>query len=132
MLRNASAEAGRNCVFAYGRRRDGAPGPYSALAEALKTIVGTMEATGSAERAQWRPDVIGGMPGLVGFLEDIVPELAKAFGDQPQAADVMPRILEVGCTAPPSPRLYKIHPSNAVREQLVTHRARRSRYAATC
>jgi predicted ATPase/class 3 adenylate cyclase len=78
----------QNCVFAYGRCREGAPAPYSALAEALRTIVGTMEATGAAERARWRADVVGGMPGLVGILGDLVPELARAFDDQPHVADV--------------------------------------------
>src|SRR5688572_15915725 len=34
---------GRNCVFAYGRCREGAPAPYAALGEALRAIVRAME-----------------------------------------------------------------------------------------
>jgi predicted ATPase len=30
---------GRNCVFAYGRCREGASAPYAALGEALRAIV---------------------------------------------------------------------------------------------
>lgn len=80
--------AGRNCVFAYGRCREGAPAPYSALGEALNSIVATMEATGAAERAQWRADLVGGMPGLVGILADLVPKLTHAFGEPPQVTEL--------------------------------------------
>jgi len=80
--------AGRNCVFAYGRCREGAPAPYSALGEALNSIVATMEATGAAERAQWRADLVGGMPGLVGILADLVPKLTHAFGEPPLVAEL--------------------------------------------
>ena len=48
----------RNCVFAYGRHRDGAPAPYSALGDALGSLVRTMEATGPAERDRWRADLV--------------------------------------------------------------------------
>jgi predicted ATPase/class 3 adenylate cyclase len=78
----------RNCVFAYGRCRDGAPAPYSALGEALNSIVGIMEATGAAERAQWRADLVGGMPGLVGILGNLVPDLSRVFGEPTHAADL--------------------------------------------
>jgi predicted ATPase/class 3 adenylate cyclase len=80
--------ARRNCVFAYGRCREGAPAPYSALGEALNSIVDTMEATGAAERAQWRADLVGGMPGLVGILADLVPKLTHVFGEQTQVAEL--------------------------------------------
>ena len=60
----------RNCVFAYGRCRDGAPAPYSALADALSSIVGTMEATGPAERDHWRADLVVKMSGFAGVLSD--------------------------------------------------------------
>lgn len=83
-----SEVTGRNCVFGYGRCRDGASAPYAALGEALDSIVEAMEATETAERAQWRADLVGGMAGLAGILGDLVPRLAKAFGESPQRADL--------------------------------------------
>src|ERR1700761_3720184 len=56
----------RNCVFAYGRCRDGAPAPYSALTEALSSVVHTMEATSPAERDRWRADLVSEMSGFAG------------------------------------------------------------------
>ncbi|WP_033721242.1 ATP-binding protein, partial [Mycobacterium avium] len=52
--------AGRGCVFAYGRCRDGAPAPYAAVRDALGSLVRTMAATAPAERDRWRADLAGG------------------------------------------------------------------------
>ncbi|MEE6139448.1 AAA family ATPase [Mycobacterium sp. 050128] len=78
----------RNCVFAYGRCRDGAPAPYSALADALGSLVRTMEATGPAERDGWRADLISEMSGFAGILCDLVPELAPVLGESSDDADL--------------------------------------------
>ena len=80
--------SGRDCVFAYGRCRDGAPAPYSALGEALSSLVRTMEATGPAERDHWRADLVGGMSSLSGILAELVPDLARVLGETSQVADV--------------------------------------------
>ena len=77
----------RNCVFAYGRCRDGAPAPYSALADALSSIVGTMEATGPAERDSWRADLVVKMSGFAGVLSELVPELVPLLGEAADDAD---------------------------------------------
>ncbi len=74
----------RNCVFAYGRCRDGAPAPYTALGDALSSLVRTMEATGAAERDRWRADLIGGTSTLAGVLGELVPDLARVLGDAPR------------------------------------------------
>jgi predicted ATPase/class 3 adenylate cyclase len=79
--------SGRSCVFAYGRCRDGAPAPYAALADALASIVSTMEATGAAERDRWHAD-IAEISGLAGILGALVPNLAHALGEAPQVADL--------------------------------------------
>lgn len=78
----------RNCVFAYGRCRDGAPAPYAALADALGSVVRTMEATGPAERDGWRADLVGEMSGLAGILAELVPELAPVLGESSDDADL--------------------------------------------
>jgi len=78
----------RNCVFAYGRCRDGAPAPYSALADALGSVVRTMEATGPAERDRWRTDLASEMSGFAGVLTDLVPELAPVLGESSDDADL--------------------------------------------
>ena len=78
----------RNCVFAYGRYQDGAAAPYSALGEALGSIVRTMEATGTAERDRWRADLVSEMSALTGILEALVPDLAEVLGATPQSADL--------------------------------------------
>lgn len=78
----------RNCVFAYGRCRDGAPAPYSALADALSSIVATMEATGPAERDNWRADLVDKMSGFVGVLSELVPELALILGEASDEAEL--------------------------------------------
>lgn len=77
----------RDCVFAYGRCRDGAPAPYAALKEALGTIVRTMESTGPAERDRWHADLISGMSGLTGVLDELVPELSLLVGRSTQHPD---------------------------------------------
>ncbi|WP_406816288.1 AAA family ATPase [Mycobacterium sp. M23085] len=73
--------ARRNCVFAYGRCRDGGPAPYSALADALSSVVRTMEATGPAERDRWRAELVSEMAGFAGVLSPLVPELAPVLGE---------------------------------------------------
>ena len=78
----------RNCVFAYGRCRDGAPAPYSALGDALSSIVRTMEATGPAERDRWRADLVSGMSALAGVLGELVPDLAEVLGEASHVADL--------------------------------------------
>jgi predicted ATPase/class 3 adenylate cyclase len=80
--------AGRNCVFAYGRYQDGAAAPYSALGDALGSIVRGMEATGTAERDRWRADLVNEMSALTGILEALVPDLARVLGAAPQVADL--------------------------------------------
>ncbi len=78
----------RDCVFAYGRCRDGAPAPYSAVGDALGSAVRAMEATGPAERGRWRADILGGMSSLSGILGDLVPGLARVLGETSQVADL--------------------------------------------
>ena len=78
----------RDCVFAYGRCRDGAPAPYSALGDALSSLVRTMEATGPAERDRWSADLVGGMSSLSGILGELVPDLARVLGETSQVADL--------------------------------------------
>ena len=80
--------SGRDCVFAYGRCRDGAPAPYSGVRDALSSLVRTMEATGPAERDRWRADVLGGMSSIAGILGELVPDLARALGETSQVADL--------------------------------------------
>jgi predicted ATPase/class 3 adenylate cyclase len=80
--------SGRGCVFAYGRCRDGAPAPYSALADALSSIVRTMEATGTAERDGWRAALVSEMSGFAGVLSELVPELALVLGESSDDADL--------------------------------------------
>lgn len=77
----------RDCVFAYGRCRDGAPAPYAALRDALGSIVRTMEATGPAERDGWRTELVNGMSGLTGVLGELVPELGPLLGGAAQVED---------------------------------------------
>lgn len=78
----------RDCVFAYGRCRDGGPAPYSALADALSSVVRTMEATGPAERDRWRADLVGEMSGFAGVLSPLVPELAAVLGESSADSDL--------------------------------------------
>lgn len=80
--------SGRDCVFAYGRCRDGAPAPYSALGDALSSIVRSMEATGPAERDRWRADLVSGTSSLAGILSELVPELAQVLGEALPTADL--------------------------------------------
>jgi predicted ATPase len=80
--------SGRDCVFAYGRCRDGAPAPYSAVGDALGSVVRTMEATGPAERDRWRADVVGGMSSIASIVAELVPDLARALGETSQVADL--------------------------------------------
>ncbi|WP_197498021.1 AAA family ATPase [Mycobacterium sp. 1165196.3] len=78
----------RDCVFAYGRCRDGGPAPYSALADALSSVVRTMEATGPAERDRWRADLVSEMSGFAGVLSPLVPELAPVLGEPSTDTDL--------------------------------------------
>ena len=80
--------SGRNCVFAYGRYRDGSPAPYSALGDALGSIVRTMDATGPAERDRWRADLVSEMSALSGTLAELVPDLVQVLGAAPDVADL--------------------------------------------
>jgi predicted ATPase/class 3 adenylate cyclase len=80
--------AGRDCVFAYGRCRDGAPAPYSALGDALGSLVRTMEATGPAERARWHAGLVSGASTLAGVLSELVPGLAQVLGEVSHVADL--------------------------------------------
>ncbi len=79
--------AQRDCVFAYGRCRDGAPAPYAALGEAFSAIVHTMETTGPAERDSWRADLASGMSALSGVLSELVPDLTEVLGQRPAFTD---------------------------------------------
>jgi predicted ATPase/class 3 adenylate cyclase len=79
---------GRNCVFAYGRCREGASAPYAALAEALRAIVHAMESTGPSERDSWRSDLLSGTSALAAVLGQLVPELTELFGDGSQLTDL--------------------------------------------
>jgi len=89
LIRAFGAEVSqRNCVFAYGRYQDGAPAPYSALGDALGSIVRTMEATGPAERDRWRADLKSEMSTLAGTLVELVPTLAQVVGADPHVADL--------------------------------------------
>ena len=80
--------SGRDCIFAYGRCRDGAPAPYSALGDALSSIVRTMEATGPAERDRWRANLVSGTSALAGVLGELVPDLARVLGEGSHVADL--------------------------------------------
>lgn len=80
--------SGRDCVFAYGRCRDGAPAPYSAVRDALGSLVRTMAATGPPERDRWRADITGGMSSIAGVLGELVPDLARLLGEIPPVADL--------------------------------------------
>jgi predicted ATPase/class 3 adenylate cyclase len=82
--------ADRNCVFAYGRCRDGAPAPYAALGDAFSSIVHTMETTGPAERDSWRADLANGMAALSGVLSELVPDLGQVLGQPPATGDREP------------------------------------------
>ena len=66
----------RNCVFAYGRCRDGAPAPYAAVGEALSALARTMESASTSERNHWRSGLISGTQSLAVVLGELVPELA--------------------------------------------------------
>ncbi|HKI42023.1 MAG TPA: AAA family ATPase, partial [Mycobacterium sp.] len=80
--------SGRDCVFAYGRCRDGAPAPYSALGDALSSLVRTIEATGPPEHDRWCADVLGGMPSIAGILGELAPDLPRVLGETSPVADL--------------------------------------------
>ena len=87
-------------MFAYGRYQDGAAAPYSALGEALGSIVRSMEATGTAERDRWRADLVSEMSALTGILEALVPDLARSAGRGPAGRlTSMRRMLDADCSA---------------------------------
>ncbi len=78
----------RDCIFGYGRFHDGAPAPYSALGDALGSIVRVMEATGPAERDRWRADLVSEMSALAGVLDELVPEVTQVLGPARPATDL--------------------------------------------
>ncbi|MGW4095904.1 AAA family ATPase [Mycobacterium sp. NPDC004974] len=80
--------ADRNCTFAYGRCRDGAPAPYSAIGDALTALVHSMVAAAPAERDEWRADLSVETSPLTGVLGDLVPELTDALGGAAPVADL--------------------------------------------
>lgn len=77
----------RDCLFAYGRYREGAPAPYSALSDALSALVRAMESTGPAERDRWRAD-LREMSAVAGSLTELVPELTNVIGQTPDVVDL--------------------------------------------
>lgn len=78
----------RSCIFAYGRFRDGAPAPYSALGDALGAIVRSMESTPAAERDRWRDGLSTAMSTMSGVLGDLVPELAAVLAESSRVTDL--------------------------------------------
>lgn len=78
----------RNCIFAYGRCRDGAPAPYSALGDALSAIVRSLESTPPAERDRWRDGLRTAMPTMSGVLGELVPELTVVFDGSPRITEL--------------------------------------------
>ncbi|ORV81872.1 cyclase [Mycobacterium interjectum] len=80
--------SGRDCVFAFGRCRDGAPAPYTAVGDALGSLVRAMEATGPPERDRWRADIVGGMSSIAGILGELVPDLARLLGGASQVPEL--------------------------------------------
>ena len=79
---------GRNCVFAYGRCREGAPAPYRRSGK-----------RSGRSSARWSPparrNVSGGVPtslsgtsALAGILGELVPELVEVFGEAAQLDDL--------------------------------------------
>ncbi len=83
-----SEVADRNCVFAYGRCRDRAPAPYSALRDSLGALVRTMEATAPAERDRWRDGLRTAMATLSGVLAQLLPDLTAALGESPRVTEL--------------------------------------------
>lgn len=80
--------AARHCIFAYGRCRDRAPAPYTAVGDALNALVQAMETTGSAERDRWRTSLVGASSSMVGVLAELVPGLTDALGIATPVPDV--------------------------------------------
>lgn len=78
----------RNCIFAYGRCRDGAPAPYSAVADALASTLRAMKVTAPAERERWRADLASETSTLAGVLGELVPELRETLGEALAVADL--------------------------------------------
>jgi predicted ATPase/class 3 adenylate cyclase len=81
--------ARRGGVFAYGRYREGARAPYSAVGDALDTLVRAMRAQASGERERWHADLMRGLPALVGSLGALVPSLAAVLGTPPSLTDLV-------------------------------------------
>ncbi|MDT5178222.1 MAG: hypothetical protein QOJ95_2420, partial [Mycobacterium sp.] len=80
--------ASRNCVFAYGRCRDGAPAPYAAIGEALGALVEVMRATGPGERDRWRTSLASASSALNSVLAELVPSLTEFLGSVAPVPDV--------------------------------------------
>jgi predicted ATPase/class 3 adenylate cyclase len=79
----------RDALFAYGRFREGARAPYSAVAEAFEGLVAAMQATAlPAERERWRDDLARGMAAGAGALVPIVPALSEILGSTSEPADL--------------------------------------------
>jgi predicted ATPase/class 3 adenylate cyclase len=90
---------GRDGVFAYGRFREGARAPYSALGEALGVLVSAMDAMPAGERTRWRADldrIVSAASGAANELRALVPELRPILETgseaEPDAADGRPRL----------------------------------------
>ncbi|RZT14182.1 adenylate/guanylate cyclase [Mycobacterium sp. BK558] len=89
LIQKFGAEIGsRNCVFAYGRCREGAPAPYTAIGEALRTVVAAMDTTGPAERDRWHTTLTNASSSLPGVLAELVPELTDLLGSTAPVPDV--------------------------------------------
>lgn len=80
--------ADRNGVFGYGRCRDRAPAPYSALRDALGALVHTMDAAPAAERDRWRDGLHTGTATLPGVLVQLVPDLTTVLGPSPRVTEL--------------------------------------------
>lgn len=80
--------ASRDCMFAYGRCREGAAAPYSALGEALKALAEDMEAMPAAERDRWRASLTQASASLPGVLAELVPGLTASLGPATPVPDV--------------------------------------------
>src|SRR5690242_13341581 len=79
----------REGLFAYGRFREGAQAPYSAVTEAFEALVqGMQSVTAPGERQRWIDDIGRGMAATAGALVPIVPGLDDMLDPFPEPADL--------------------------------------------